>query len=134
MEQARVLRAPLWVGLAVIAAASWLQTAPKQVLADQLKLKVQQAPSDPFAHYHLAVALYQEGKLDAAAAEFRDALALKPGLAEAHNDLGIILDRQSKRAAALKEFRSAVQANPRYLEARYKLAAALLGLGKAQEA
>ncbi len=132
--RARVFSATLAISWGVAATAAGQQTATEQVPPTKLKLLDQKVVSDPFLHYHLAVGLYNEGKLDSAAAEFRAALALNPGLAEVHNNLGVILDRQGKHADAIGEFRSAVRVNPRYLEARYNLAAALLEAGRAKEA
>jgi tetratricopeptide (TPR) repeat protein len=97
---------------------------------DKLCRKVEERPSDPLTHYHLATALYHYGKLSAAATEFQKALALQPGLAEAHNDLGVILDQQGKPQEPLQEFGEAVKANPDNPEARYNLGLAFARTSK----
>jgi len=41
----------------------------------------------------LGFALYHKGQYDAAIAEYREAIRLKPGFAEAHNNLGMAIKR-----------------------------------------
>jgi tetratricopeptide (TPR) repeat protein len=105
------------------------QSSP-QASIDELRLKVHESPSDPLAHYQLAVALYHQGRMSGAAQEFQKALELRPDLAEARNDLGIIWGQEGKPQEALQEFQEAVKLNPHYFEARYNLALALLRAGK----
>ena len=45
-------------------------------------------PDSAEARYNLGIALKGQGKLDEAAACYRQALELKPDFAEAHNNLG----------------------------------------------
>ena len=49
------------------------------------------SPEYANAHYRLGIALRFQGKLDAAIAEYREAVRLKPEYAEAHNNLGVTL-------------------------------------------
>ena len=53
-----------------------------------------QARPSPTAHYNLGIALRDQGKLDEAIAEFREAIRLKPDYAEAHYNLGVALRDQ----------------------------------------
>jgi len=49
-------------------------------------------------HYSLGNALAEKGQYDAAIAEYREAIRLKPHYAEAHNNLGMALKRSGKSA------------------------------------
>ena len=64
------------------------------------------------AHYNLGVGLKDQGRLDEAIAEYREALHIKSGLQEAHFALGKALYDQGKIDAALAEYREALRINP----------------------
>ena len=51
----------------------------------------------------LAYQYYNKGQLDAAIAEFKEAIRLKPDLAEAHYDLGIALREKGQADGASAE-------------------------------
>lgn len=93
----RSIFAAALAGFLSFAASSACPQGPPPASIDELRLKVQQSPSDPLAHFHLGAALFHQGRINDAAQEFHQALTLRPGLAEAHNDLGIILGQQGKR-------------------------------------
>jgi tetratricopeptide (TPR) repeat protein len=59
-----------------------------------------------------ADALEAQGKLDDAAKEYRQALAMKPDNYVAHNELGIVLGKQGLTEEALKEFRLSLAIQP----------------------
>ena len=52
--------------------------------------------------------------LDAAIAEYREALRLKADNPAAHFDLGIVLDKQGKPDAAIAEYREALRLKADY--------------------
>ncbi|HEX4960191.1 MAG TPA: tetratricopeptide repeat protein, partial [Thermoanaerobaculia bacterium] len=60
-----------------------------------------------------AVALFQAGRLQEAAALERQVIAADPGNARAHERLGLIAMRQQQWSQARAEFQAAVKANPR---------------------
>jgi tetratricopeptide (TPR) repeat protein len=61
---------------------------------------------------YLADALQTQNRLDEAAQECRQAIALEPENYLAHYDLGIILDRQGLKLEALKELRNSLAIRP----------------------
>ncbi|MEW6250242.1 MAG: tetratricopeptide repeat protein [Planctomycetota bacterium] len=83
--------------------------------------------------------LEEQGKYDAAAAQYRAALELTPGLAAARSRLGVCLNQLGRHAEASAEFRIALQQAPHtaylhnnygfslYLEGKYAEAEAALG-------
>jgi Tfp pilus assembly protein PilF len=56
--------------------------------------------------------LEAQGKLDQAAQQYRQALAVAPNSYDGHNDLGILLGKQGLTAEALKQFRLAEAIKP----------------------
>jgi serine/threonine-protein kinase len=71
-------------------------------------------PRSMRAHGRLGVALYAQGKLAEAEAEFGEASRLDPGDAAAHVTLGVVLRDQGKLAEAEAEFREAIRLQPDY--------------------
>src|SRR5206468_5975225 len=59
------------------------------------------------------------------AAEFREAIRLRPDFAEAHNNLGLVLLQAGDDQAGIAALREAVRINPEYADARVNLGAAL---------
>ena len=57
-------------------------------------------------------AMRDQGRLDEAAAAYRDALRRDPGFAEAHNNLGSVLGRQGRNEEALAEISKALELAP----------------------
>ncbi|PYV25718.1 MAG: hypothetical protein DMG24_08680 [Acidobacteria bacterium] len=62
----------------------------------------------PEPHYTQGVILWQQGKLDEAATEFRAAIRLRPGYAQAHSILGSVLRQKGDLEGALDELHQAV--------------------------
>ncbi len=59
---------------------------------------------DAASHFNLGSAYYVVHNLDAASQEFREALALAPGIDHAHYYLGVIYKAQGKNDLARQEF------------------------------
>ena len=70
-------------------------------------------------------ALREQGKLEEAAAEYRQALALKPAYAEAHSNLGVVLQEWGKLEEAIAHYRQALALKPAFAEVHYNLGNAL---------
>ena len=68
-----------------------------------------------------AADLAQEGQLEEAVAQYREAIAKIPDNAEAHCGLGAVLARQGKPAEAREEFAAALKLKPDYPEAQRRL-------------
>jgi tetratricopeptide (TPR) repeat protein len=71
-----------------------------------------------------------EAREDAAAAAYRRALELDPGLSAAHNNLGALAHRRGDAAEARACFQAALALDPDQPEARYNLAHLLLENGE----
>ena len=90
-------------------------------------------PNCASAHFNLAVAFVQEGKLGEAESHYRQALPGKP-TAETHNGLGYALARQGRTDEGVAEFRKAIDVDPKFTPAYNNLAEALAKQGKLEEA
>jgi tetratricopeptide (TPR) repeat protein len=60
------------------------------------------------------------------AAEFREAVRLRPNFAEAQNNLGLVLTQADEDEAAMAAFREAIRIRPNYADAHANLGAALV--------
>jgi tetratricopeptide (TPR) repeat protein len=67
---------------------------------------------DAVALNNRGLELYQKGKIDGAAALFRQALALNPDFPEALSNLGMVLDLQGKDEEAVADFDKALAIRP----------------------
>ncbi|HEX4588396.1 MAG TPA: tetratricopeptide repeat protein, partial [Gemmataceae bacterium] len=88
-------------------------------------------PSDADAHISLGVVLYDKGRLDEAAAEFREAIRLRPDEPVAHHNLGNALGATDE---AIAELREAIRLKPDYANAYNNLGYVLLAKGRLGEA
>jgi tetratricopeptide (TPR) repeat protein len=94
------------------------------------------APADPEARYALGQQLHFQGQMEAAGAEFREALRLRPGWSHAAAWLGTT-ELEALHAdvpAATRHLEAAVAADPRYAYARYQLGRAYGRAGRWKEA
>jgi tetratricopeptide (TPR) repeat protein len=82
----------------------------------------------------LGIALKNQGKLDEAVAAYRQALRIKPDLAEANSNLGNALRDQGKLDEAVTTYRDAIRIKPDLGEAHFNLGNALRDQGKLDEA
>ena len=81
-------------------------------------------------HYNKGVALYAEGHLADAIAEYRTAIHLDPANAEAHANLGLALRAGGQGAEVARELRTALKLDPTLAEAHNTLGAVLYQRGK----
>jgi tetratricopeptide (TPR) repeat protein len=82
----------------------------------------------------LGLVLEDQGKLDEAMAEFREALRLKPNFADPHNMLGLVLEDQGKLDEAMAEFREALRLEPNLADPHGNLGNVWRAQGKLAEA
>ncbi|HID86070.1 MAG TPA: tetratricopeptide repeat protein [Anaerolineae bacterium] len=61
-------------------------------------------PRDPQAHFELGSLYYVRGRLDEAARELEEAVALRSDFADAHYMLGLVYARQGLREKAARAF------------------------------
>ena len=78
---------------------------------------VRAAQDESMFHNDAGGRLFEQGNLEGAAREFREAIRLSPLNPTPHNNLGMILHVLGQPADALAEFREAVTLNPRYAPA-----------------
>jgi predicted TPR repeat methyltransferase len=67
---------------------------------------------NPEALVALAHILATEGKMDESAKRYRQALSIKPGLANAHNDLANLLQAQGRFDEAIAHYQKAIEIRP----------------------
>lgn len=91
-------------------------------------------PDDADVFNNLGNALLDVRQFDAAAANYRQALKLKPTLIEAHCNLGNVLRNLGQLEAAAASCRKALQMNPAYVNAHNNLGTVLHDLGQLDQA
>jgi protein O-GlcNAc transferase len=91
-------------------------------------------PEDAQAHNYLGITLKSLGRLDSAAASYRNALQIQPDFAEAHCNLGNVLADLGQLDAAVASYRNALQIKPDLAEAMCNLGNALTDLGQLDSA
>lgn len=72
----------------------------------------QQPSHDVSAQFQRGVALQQQGRLEEAAAAYRELLKVAPNYAEAHANLGAVLARLGRHAEAIAAYEAALKINP----------------------
>ncbi|ARV60369.1 hypothetical protein BZZ01_18600 [Nostocales cyanobacterium HT-58-2] len=85
-------------------------------------------------HFWLGKALQDQGKLEDAIVEYRQAVYLDASHVEAHYNLGAVLSKQGKLEEAIAEYRQVLRLDPRDADAHNKLGIALYKQGKLEEA
>ncbi|MGB9624390.1 MAG: tetratricopeptide repeat protein, partial [Phycisphaerae bacterium] len=85
-------------------------------------------------HGFLGTFLLEQGRLDEAAHEFREAIRLKPHVSDPHNNLGKVLLAQGRIPEAIDEFGRAIRLKEDFSLAHANLGLALLQSGRTEEA
>ncbi len=98
------------------------------------KKLLQSYPRAFILHNVLGVALEGQRKFEAAAASYRNALAIDPSIAEIHFNLGVVLGNLGKRDEAIACYRKALSLKPGLAVASFNLGIALQEGGQFQEA
>ena len=91
-------------------------------------------PDDTYGHTFLGIALYWQGQVDQAMAEYRTALKLDPNNAEAHQLLGIAYAWKGNINSALESFKKAVELAPDRPDSQMNLGSTYAALGNYDEA
>jgi spermidine synthase len=128
-ERAR-WHADAWDMLGLVAAARKDWSAARRHHSRALILDPYRAES----HYNIGIALYEEGRLDAAAQAYKAALRIHPGDAEALNNLGLVYAAAGLFELAIDAYGKAIDAEPRYPEALYNLGLAYRATGRIRQA
>jgi len=85
-------------------------------------------------HFELGNIAMQDNRLDAAIAEFKEALKSNAEFAEAYNNMGLALFNQSRFDEAIEEFRNALRIEPDFPLAHANLGLVLLNKELVDEA
>lgn len=125
-----------WLGALVVLAVASVQQCRiwKDGVALWSHALAKGAGQSAFAHNGLGVALKNQGKLEEAEAQYRQALALNPGFADAHNNLAVALEARGQADQALQHFREAAALDPERASTLRNLARALFKRGLLAEA
>jgi tetratricopeptide (TPR) repeat protein len=110
-----------------------LQAQGKDALS-ALQTAADLLPADAEVHNNLGVVLQHAGRLEAAAASYRRALALKPDYADACSNLGVTLQDLGQLEQAAASIRKALDIDPANAGAHNNLGEVLRELGKLDEA
>jgi protein O-mannosyl-transferase len=95
---------------------------------------LEQAPWSSRLHDYMGATLAEEGNLERAIAEFREALRIRQDDFEAICNLGVALDRRGETVAAIDYLREAATLRPKDAKAHLNLGAALVRDGRVDEA
>ena len=91
-------------------------------------------PDNARAQNNLGRALYQQGRIDAAIAHYRESVRLDPGDAHTHYNLGLALIRVGRPGDAVAPLTAAVQLLPYFASAQLNLGIVLTQLDRAEVA
>jgi len=89
---------------------------------------------NPSVHYHLAVALSNQGSFSESAYHYAESIRMRPNFADAHFGLGYVLAQQGRMGEALEEYRFALMLAPRNSFVYSNMGLVLLSIGKKEEA
>jgi tetratricopeptide (TPR) repeat protein len=91
-------------------------------------------PGSMFAHYNLASALYDTGRVDEAIEHYEEALRLDPDSAEVCNNLANALAQSLRLDEAIQHYQRALRLRPDFAQTHSNLATILAAKGRTDEA
>lgn len=91
-------------------------------------------PQDPYPHIFLGIALYWQGQVDQAMAEYRAALDIEPDNAQANQLMGIAYAWKGDINSALDSFKKTVDLDPDRPDSQMNLGSTYAALGNYDEA
>lgn len=101
---------------------------------EAFRMALMDTPDDPEIHFHLADALFRQGRIEASLERYHMAVEQDHDFIEAWTQLGCIRHQLGDLAGAEAAFDIALDAHPEYPDAIYHKAAALAARGRTQEA
>lgn len=110
------------------------QTAQYHDLFALYTKTLQENPACWMAHYNLGIAFSEQGQVDQAIGQYRQAVALRPDYAEAHYNLGRLLVEHGQLSEAVSHYEKAAAINPADAEAQNNLGVTLFGIGRIDDA
>jgi len=131
--------AQLWIVACLVAAAGFAGMTYRRNVVYRSNLAfwadaALKVPDNPGAHNNLGNTLAERGFLEAAMAEYHEALRLDPDYSDAHADLGNALVKQGHFAAAIDNYLVALRFRPADPAVRYGLGLALMRSGRSDAA
>jgi tetratricopeptide (TPR) repeat protein len=132
---ARIALAGVATGtLAALSVATWFQIDTWRNDESLARHALEVTRENEPAHFLLARALVEQGRMEEARSELETAFALWPDCPECHGLLGEILAKEGLPEQAVAAYYEALRLSPSFLVARAKLAQALIDLGRPDEA
>ena len=122
------------VGLAVLAAATWVQIGHWRDQVSLFTHAVAVTDGNGRAHHLLSQGFIAEGRWPEALVHAREAARLEPGNPRAHKNLGFVLYRSGLHTEAITSLERAVSIDPGYAEAHGNLAIAYGRVGRTEDA
>ncbi len=121
--------------LTILAILTWQQCGYWKNSITLYERALQVTMNNDLAHYNLGNALKDQGKMEEALSEFREAVRIRPSSADAHNNIGIILEMYYKKYDdAIEHYQSCLKIEPDNYGAHFNLGLALAKNGKLKEA
>lgn len=120
--------------LAALSACTWLQVGYWKNTRTLAERALRVTEGNFVAHGKMGMVLEMEGRLDEAAAELQEALAIDPEYAEALINLGVVRGRQGELAAAQSSYERALVIEPDNAVAHSNLGGILARGGRLAEA
>jgi protein O-mannosyl-transferase len=124
-HQKGVLALLACVAITASAALTWRQLGYWRDDISLFRHTLHVTADNSFINYNLGVALAENGDLDAAIREYREAVRISPNFTEAHTNLGIALAKKGNLDAAIREFGEALRISPNETKIRSDLELAL---------
>jgi Flp pilus assembly protein TadD/4-amino-4-deoxy-L-arabinose transferase-like glycosyltransferase len=112
---------------------AFIRQRPDQALGF-LSRAVQSDRTNPVTHHYLGRIYEQQGRLDSACAQYRQAVALAPGRVEYRFSLAGVLQKPGSLDAALAQYDTMIALDPNDGAVRHNHAVALYVAGRTQEA
>lgn len=130
-------RTAIAVGASLALVAGTLTMQRNQVYRDDTTMwedVLAKRPGNARAHNNLGLALYHQGKFDAAVTRYRESVRLDPSDAHAHYNLGLALMSAGHPTDAIAPLVEAVRILPYFFSAHLNLGIVLTKLGRPGEA
>jgi protein O-mannosyl-transferase len=118
----------------ILAFSSWSYSRQYVDLKTLYSSTIQRNPSCWLAYLNLGKLELHDRNIIQAMVHLREALRLKPDLAEAHYDMGLAVQRLGRLDEAIDEYRQALQLKPNLPEAYNNIGNALQEMGRVDEA
>ena len=114
-----------------------LTLAREEIFSNSFSLwsdTIQSSPGSGTAHYNLGNVFLQQGRLDEAMAQYREALEINPHQADVHNNLGNALLQKGRIDEEMAQYQESLEINPYLAEPHCDFANAFLQKGRLDEA